>query len=163
MVNKFYSIFSFLIVIMLFRDVSLYAKPSALQGRHFIVGFMENEISEGGLRVTNFYLSIFISLKETDSVFINIPGRKQESYLLLANQIHEIVVPQTFEVTTIGLSKDKLISIRSNSPMNVWAYSSKNQSSDSYVAIPVGIWGNEYRVVSTGNDMYNGRRRLEEE
>ena len=151
--------FIFILSFLLFFSAIIYPKPSATQGRNFIVGFMQNEIHRTDLQTT-FYLSIFISASQSDTVYIKIQNRPQEAYHLIANQVREIKIPLECEITTLGVSKNKLITVRSKTPINIWTYSSKNQSSDSYVAIPVGMWGNEYRVISMGNDMYNGRKRL---
>jgi hypothetical protein len=156
MLNSRFVIF---IVLILLARVDVCSKPSALQGRHFIVGFMQNEVPRTDLQ-QNYYMSIFVSILKTDSVIIRVPGEGIKRYGLSAGQIQEIKIPTYYEVSDIGVNKDKLIDIRSKSQMIVWLYSSKNQSSDSYVAIPVSIWGKQYRVVSMGNDMYNGKKRL---
>ena len=151
--------FCFIVVLLLSVGFVLHSKPSATQGRHFVIGFMQNEIYRTDLTPT-FYLSIFISPLRNDTVTVSIPGLTPSVYLMSAGQIREIAIDKSFEITNIGVNRNKLIDITSKSPIIVWAYSSKNQSSDAYVALPVSIWGDEYRVVSMGNDMYNGRQRL---
>ena len=150
--------FIFLLSVLLLEGVALYSKPSATMGRHFIIGFMQNEIHRTDLTQT-FYQSIFVSTLKADTVFVKFPDR-EIAYPLKADTIIEINVSSGLEVTDIGVNKSKLIDISCKSPMVVWAYSSKNQSSDSYVAMPVSIWGNQYRVISVGNDMYSGTQRL---
>lgn len=149
----------YIIFMLLLSAVVLYSKPSSTQGRHFFIGFMQNEIPRSDLEQTT-YFSIFISATKSDTVKVKIPNLPEEVYILNTGQVHEIKVPAIYEIINVGLNKNKLIEISSKTQLIVWAYSSKNQSSDAYVTIPVGGWGNEYRVISMGNDMYNGKQRL---
>lgn len=154
------------LVLLLLLSFRMESKPSALQGRHYFVGFMQNEISLD--TNTNFTQSIFISTIRSDTITINVPGQPLEKRYLLAGQIYEVKVGDTFELKLDsnivlqngGVFQNKLIEISADCPISVWVYSSENQSSDGYMAIPCASYGREYRVISLGNDFYSGERRL---
>ena len=129
------------------------AKPSAFQGRRFLVAFMQNEIAIQA-HTSSAHFSIFISPIQNDTVTVILPNSAPQELILYARQIHEIKVPPDLEVTEVGIHNDKTIEIRSKHPITCWAFSSKLQSSDSYAAFPTNTWGNEYRIISMPNDMY---------
>ncbi|MDR0927875.1 MAG: IgGFc-binding protein [Ignavibacteria bacterium] len=148
-----------LILLLLIIPLMLDAKPSAMQGRHFIVGFMQNEIERQDMSGT-FSMSVFISAIRTDTVVITIPNEPIRKEVVAGGQIFELKIDPKFEIKQLGVIQNKLIEISSQTPLIVWCYSSKNQSSESYVALPVSIWNNEYRAVSMPNDQYYGPNRL---
>lgn len=156
-----YKAFIVFVGIILFSllDIVLIAKPSALQGRHFLVGFMQNEIKRSDISET-VSMSIFVSSTQHDTITITYPEISAIDTVIAPHQILELKVPVTLEVTEHGIFSNKLVDIRSKHPIICWAFSSKNQSSDSYVVLPIGFWGKEYRIISMPNDMYNGKRRL---
>ena len=91
---------------------------------------------------------------------MSIPGKqRKETIYLEPNKIEEVVIENDIEVRSPGIAKNKQIDISSKHPITCWVYSSKNQSSDSYVAIPVSRWGKTHRIISMPNDVYNGKKR----
>ena len=139
-------------------------KPSAYQGRNFALAFIQNEIPRNDMN--NVHFSIFVSSTNTtapDTITVSIPYSSSYRIILTPNQIREIKLSkdqiQNIEVTKTGILKDKFIYIKSNNPITCWVFSSKDQSSDSYVAFPISFWGNEYRVITMPNDSYNGKSR----
>lgn len=147
------------IIISSFVKAETVEKTSAFMGRHFIVSFMQNEIDRAAIIETSF-LSIFVSSTKSDTVLVSIPAKqKYDTIYIEPYEIKEIIVETDVEVRTYGVVKNKQINIFSKKPITCWVYSSKNQSSDSYVAIPVSRWGKEYRIVSMPNDLYNGHKR----
>ncbi len=133
-------------------------KISAFQGRHFIISFMQNEIDRIGIAQTT-TLMIFVSSASNDTITIDIPQQPTIKRIIKPDEIIEIQIPDYCEIRKAGISNDKVVTVKSNTPITCWAYSSKNQSSDSYIAMPVGRWGSEYRIISMPNDLYNGRKR----
>lgn len=158
-----YIVLCFIILNFLTISINLYAevveKTSAFMGRHFIVAFMQNEIERAAIVETSF-LSIFVSSTRSDTVIVSIPGKqRKETIYLEPNKIEEVVIENDIEVRSPGIAKNKQIDISSKHPITCWVYSSKNQSSDSYVAIPVSRWGKTHRIISMPNDVYNGKKR----
>lgn len=161
MLRKNYIYFFLLTCYLLINSVALserIQKHSAFMGRHFVVSFMQNEINRSAIIETS-YLSIFISSTQVDTVVVSIPLKGSDTIYINPLEIREITINNDFEVREIGVHQNKLIDITSKHPITCWLYSSKNQSSDSYVAFPVNRWGKEYRIVSMPNDVYDGTKR----
>jgi hypothetical protein len=152
--------FVLLFALLIVNDATVViAKPSAFQGRRFLVAFMQNEIQKSTIAETA-HFSIFISTTQRDTVTIIMPNANPIDTILTARAIHEIKVSLNLEVKVVGIHNDKTIEIRSKHPITCWVYSSREQSSDSYVAFPVNTWGEEYRIISMPNDAYSGKERL---
>jgi len=160
MMKSLLKIFVGLLALFLVNDATvLIAKPSAFQGRRFLLAFMQNEIQRSNITETA-HFSIFIAATQRDTITILMPNLPPEEIHLSASGIHEVKVPVNLEVREVGVHNNKAIEIRSKHPITCWAYSSREQSSDSYVSFPTNTWGNEYRIISMPNDMYSGKERL---
>lgn len=127
-------------------------KLTSYEGRHFIVAFMQNEIT---LQPSGNWLEVYFSATQRTSVTIR--G--------INNQIlYNSVIPAD-SMVTVGFQTDYMIckseeisastiDIESEFPITIYGKNSIKTSSDMFAAIPVTNWGNEYMVVSYPNDSY---------
>ncbi len=132
---------------------------SAYEGLHFVVGFMENEYNRFDAELD---MSIFISTKELANIYISYPDGRLKEFQLKPTDMHHEAIPSEFECRDKSeVIAEKGIIIDSDVPITVYCFSSQNWTSDSYAAIPVTNWGQEYVVVSQPNNIrveedYNG-------
>ena len=112
------SIFSLIVIVVSTFSLQLNTKPSANQGRHFMVAFMQNEIDRSDIDGSSF-ASIFISAIQSDTVTIAVPGKNPTTVILSANQVYEVGNQSNLEVRNIGKNVNKLIDIRSKHPIVV--------------------------------------------
>lgn len=127
-------------------------KPSLYEGRHFFVGFMQNEVRAIDGIPKSF--KIYITSNKLANVSISLPN---------GNIVKTVVVPQSnsvytvdpvFEITNSEIIERKAIEITSDVPISVNCYSSQYRTSDIYAAIPVSQLGLDYYAVSMPNDYY---------
>lgn len=130
--------------------------PSAYEGRHFFVGFMQNEdyILQGGL-----HLQIYIASSSPTRVGIIPPGSRIVNYFYIPKDtIITLEVAQSelanYESTESEYVRYKLAEIISDQPITVYAMSSQAQTSDAYSVLPVTEWDKDYVVLSMPNDKY---------
>lgn len=125
---------------------------SSYEGRHFLVGFLDNEIDI----YREPYQSIYLSSKYNTDITITEPreGRtytislkKDSIYFIDVDVDYEHKAP---EVITGG----KLIEISSTFPISCVAKSSMLQSGDKFSVIPTRNWGTEHYAVTMPNDYY---------
>ncbi|GAB1430148.1 hypothetical protein MASR2M18_09810 [Ignavibacteria bacterium] len=153
-------------VLLLLSGVSLSAQttdsvvrrqpPSAYEGRHFFVGFIQNEdyILQGGL-----HLQIFIASSSPTRVGIVPPGSRIVNYFYVPKDtVITLEVAQSelgnYESTESEYVRYKLAEIISDQPVTVYAMSSQAQTSDAYSVLPVTEWDRDYVVLSMPNDKY---------
>lgn len=144
------SIISFLLILC-FCHLAVAQQGSSFEGRHFIIGFMQNEIENS--TIAN-YLQIFITSSETAQITINIPGQSTEYYNINRDSILRVDVPLELENRISEVVKKKTIEIESDVPITVYTFNTQRWTSESYTAIPVAHWGKEYVVMSYPNDQY---------
>lgn len=125
---------------------------SSYEGRHFLVGFLDNEI--------NIYrepdMTIYISSKYNTDVTVTEP-QSSETYTfhLKKDQVAPIVVQAGYEHIRPELTHNNmLIEISSSAPISCVAKSSSPQSGDKFSIIPTRNWGTEHYAVSMPNDYY---------
>ncbi len=130
--------------------------PSAYEGRHFFVGFLQNEdyILQGGL-----HLQIFIASSRPARVGLTPPGSRIVNYFnLQKDTIITLEVAQqdlgNYESIESELIRYKLAEIVADQPVTVYAMSSQAQSSDAYSVLPVTEWDRDYVALSMPNDNY---------
>jgi len=128
-------------------------KYSALEGRHFLLGFMQNEI---GNIVTGdgFFQQIYISASSRAQVRVSMRGIKPIDIFVSPNDMTEVEIPGEFMMSVSEYADNKSIEISSDVPITIYGFSSRVTTSDAYSAIPVRNWGTEYYVMSYPNDQY---------
>lgn len=131
--------------------------PSAYEGRHFYVGFMQNEnyIIQGGL-----HLNIFIGATRPTKVAVIPPGsRIPTNYFITKDTIIMLEVPEgetnKYESWESEMIRYKLAEIIAEQPVTVYAMSWQDMSSDAYSILPITEWGRDYIVLSAPNDNYS--------
>jgi hypothetical protein len=133
---------------------SLFQKYSSFEGRHFFIGFMQNEIEID--YYTGLELQIYVAARDTANLQIIVPGiTKVVQIKLLPDSIIRIDIPEHVEVRVSEQAVSSLVEIISDNPVTVYAFNSQRVTSDSYAIIPVSHWGNEYITVNYPNDQYD--------
>ncbi|MER3330268.1 MAG: IgGFc-binding protein, partial [Candidatus Kapaibacterium sp.] len=125
---------------------------SSYEGRHFLVGFLDNEID----LYSPPYQTIYISSKYNTEVTITEP-RIGATYTLVLRKdtIIEIDVDQDYEHKNPEvIHGNKLIEISSKHPISCVAKSSMYLSSEKFSIIPTRNWGKEHYAISMPNDYY---------
>jgi hypothetical protein len=130
-----------------------YEKSSSFEGLHFLIGYIENEFYVIDPS-RNKELKIFISTKDDSNIEIKFPNQGAEYFSLPADSVMVMEIPPYIESTESEEITDKLVEIKSDVPVTVYAFSSQPRTSDSYAAIPIANWGKEYYVMSFPNDQY---------
>ncbi len=137
-------------------------KFSSYEGRHFYVGFMQNEIDilNPNLGID---LKLFITSNYQTRVEVNVPGKSLGIYNVDKDEVRMIDIADAAEVRTSEEPLKKAVEVTSEKPITVYAFSSQSMTSDAYAAIPVAYWGTEYVVVSQPNDVYQINTQLSPE
>ncbi len=124
------------------------------EGTHFFIGFMQNEddmCARGfGER------SIMIASRFSTSVIIRYPDGTATRDDIPAGQLRSYQVNSDYECIGEGVYR-KGIEIIATHPVCVYCYSSKPQTSDGYLALPVDVWGTEYVSANYSLDHYSIR------
>lgn len=130
--------------------------PSSYEGRHFFVGFMQNEnyIYSSGL-----HLQIYIASSRPTRVGLTPPGSRIATYFNLSKDtILTLEVPQSevhnYESFESEIIRYKLAEITADHPVTVYVMSSQTATSDAYSLLPTPEWGRNYVVLSAANDNY---------
>ena len=122
---------------------------SAYEGNHFVVGFMQNEITG------NVDQKLIISSRYNTSVTITTYPNSTNVYQVKPNQSKRIVIPDGFMIEEEALIEKKNIEIKSDKFISIVGYSSQHMSSDMFAVIPTSKWGTEYQAITMGNDHYD--------
>ena len=125
---------------------------SSYEGRHFLVGFLDNEINV----YSPPYQSIYLSSKYNTDVTITEP-REGKTYTLKLKKDSIIYIDVDVDYEHIDpevIYGNKLIEISSNAPISCVAKSSLLQSGDKFSVIPTRNWGVEHYAVTMPNDYY---------
>jgi hypothetical protein len=125
---------------------------SSYEGRHFLVGFIDNEINV----YSPPYQSIYLSSKYNTEVTITEPRLgKTYTLKLKKDSIIHIDVDEDYEhIDPEVIFGNKLIEISSKAPISCVAKSSLLQSGDKFSIIPTRNWGTEHYAVTMPNDYY---------
>jgi|GEM_PF-2346487 len=124
---------------------------SNVEGTHFFVGFMENEIPECDPGNNQLRLSIASRFAATVTI------TKFDGVVTLElqpSQLRSISVSRDLECIGEGVFPNA-IEITSTAPVSVYGYSSKTTTSDGYLALPVSAWGKEYVTANYTVDTYD--------
>ena len=127
-------------------------KPSLYEGRHFIVGFMQNEVRT--MNATPKSFKIYITSNKLANVNIILPNGNIYTTVVVPKSYSVYNVDAIFEVTASEQIERKAIEITSDVPISVNCYSSQYQTSDIFAAIPVSQLGLDYYAVSMPSDYY---------
>lgn len=125
------------------------SRPSLMgsnsEGLHFMVGFMQNEIKDGLQWCTweSAYQSIQIGSRYPATVTITMPDGIVIDTSVRAFEVLAFTVDPRFECIGEGIFRNA-VEIVSSAPVSVTCFSSKNQTSDGYLALPVSSWGTKY-------------------
>ncbi|MFC2131168.1 hypothetical protein ACFLSQ_07015 [Bacteroidota bacterium] len=149
----------FLITIIVIFTISihLYAQEetpsplgSAYEGKHFYIGFMQNEIMD----FDKLLLEILIVSNYPADIIVRIPGENERLYSIKSDSIVKIDIDPALEITEVESIIKKSVEIISTVPILIYAFNSQETTSDCFTAVPVSQWGYEYVVMSYPNDQY---------
>jgi hypothetical protein len=141
------------ILILLLTGVIFAQKPSLYEGRHFITGFMQNELNRVSTGIEKSFI-IHITSNYNANVTISIPGSNPYTISVTPKTYHQAIIPERLECKTSEVIEKKCIEISSDNPIYVACLNSQFQTSDAFSLIPTEYSGNEYFVVTMGNDYY---------
>ena len=123
---------------------------SSYQGKHFYLGFMQNEIDNQGILL----LEILITSNYPANITVKIPNEAIRNYRIKSDSILKIDLPRELEIKENEIIEHKIIEIISNVPILIYAFNSREATSACYTAVPVSQWGQEYVAMSYPNDQY---------
>src|SRR6056300_821855 len=150
---RFYTIFIFFLTL---ASVGVLQAQSGMlssyEGRHFYVGFLDNEVH----LYQDPYMSIYVTSKFDTEVTVNEPqANRTYTFLLKKDEVAAIDVTREYEhLLSETVYNNMLTEITSNQPISCVAKSSLVQSSDKFSIIPTRNWGYEHYAVSMPNDYY---------
>ncbi len=125
------------------------------EGRHFYVGFMQNEVKTRGIFVEQLIISISISTSKATKVRLRSPLFAGEfNWNLPANSVKTHFFDANGEIAQAGAPLDKLFEIISEEPVVVSAMNARSTSSDAMAILPVSTWGKDYVIASMPCDSY---------
>jgi hypothetical protein len=125
---------------------------SNAEGYHFMVGFMENEIT-GCTEDANGSRYISIASRFESLVTVKFPGGGRIDTLLKPFQIFSVYISWQYENVGEGVEKNG-IEIEATRPVSVYCYSSRSLTSDGYLALPISSWGTQYVTANYYVDHY---------
>ena len=127
-------------------------KRSNYEGRHFFIGFMQNETQIDSR--TGLALKIYITSNSNAKIDVDVPGYGLTKYVIRKDSVLSLLINQALEMYRSEEVLKQSIEITSDVPVSVCAFSSQAYTSDGYSAIPVSHWGTEYVCMSYYNDQY---------
>lgn len=127
---------------------------SSLEGTSFVVGFMQNEITEINEKPR---IQIFISAQFDATVMITSPIAGTYTVTVPANTVHVETLLSDHVNTRSEVPEQKAVFLKSDVPIVVYALNTLAQSTDSYTAIPIRHLGTNYRTVNRPTDRYQGQ------
>lgn len=140
------------------------SQSSTMEGRHFYVGFMRNEIDEnrsmdGNKNDSFMYLMVYIGATEKTLVTFRYPWETVgTTYTIDGDSVLTIEIPSeyysTLEMKNSEVPTYGIVEITTDKRTIVYAMNTTRLSTDAYSALPVTSWGKEYVVVSVPNDTY---------
>jgi hypothetical protein len=132
------------------QDTLSHVINSSFQGKHFYIGFMQNEnylVNDTNLLV------LYIAPTASANVNVNLVTSSQ-NYQIEEDSVLAIVIPKEFEMRESEFPKHSAIEITSDVPITVYTFNTQYTTTESYAAIPVDKWGKEYVAISYPNDQY---------
>jgi len=127
-------------------------KRSNYEGRHFLLGFMQNEttIDPG----SGLLLKVYLSSNADANIDVHIPGAPTQFFSIKSDSVLSLSIPPDVENYISEQVTQKTIEINSDVPISIYAFSSQAYTTDAYSVIPVAHWGTEYVCMSYPNDQY---------
>ncbi|MEP7218806.1 MAG: IgGFc-binding protein, partial [Bacteroidota bacterium] len=126
---------------------------SNAEGTHFFVTFMQNETRACGMAPYPQFRLSFASRFAT-TVTMTLPGGQVINYTLKPFQVQSYIDNDPTLECVGERVMHRAIELRSDKPISVYSYSSKLQTSDGYLALPVDSWGTEYVTANYPLDYY---------
>jgi hypothetical protein len=127
---------------------------SNAEGTHFFVGFMQNEVRCAGASAGSPQQRLSIASRFAATVTLSAPDGTGLTLALKPFQIQSVDVDMSLECLDEGVYR-KGIEVTSTEPISMYVYSSKQQTSDGYLALPVSSWGTEYITANYLVDAYD--------
>jgi|GEM_PF-4051273 len=160
--KRFYTllpIYLFLYVSLIYADegqsvVGKYVS-SGLEGKDFLIGFMQNEVEHSDKDASLSLVYCITSPYEGNVVTVT-NNYTDESFTinLNRNQTEVFEADDEMENDEPSVRNKKSIRISSKFPILVYCYNYFNLSMDSYAALPIEQWGREYATFSMPLDDY---------
>lgn len=150
---RFYTIFIFIITLVTIGRIQAQeGMLSSYEGRHFFVGFLDNEVH----LYQDPYMSIYVTSKFDTEVTVTEPqANRTYTFILKKDEVAVIDVTREYEhLLSETVYNNMLTEITSTQPISCVAKSSLIQSSDKFSIIPTRNWGFEHYAVSMPNDYY---------
>ncbi len=126
---------------------------SLYEGRHFLLGFMKNEIYTAVS--SNLQLRMYIATKRPTNVRVTMPWGTYKTYALKGDSVLTVALDPTLEMSLSEVPQRAAVELASDEPIAVYAFSSISLSSDAYAVLPTTAWGTEYFALCMSNDQYN--------
>lgn len=130
-------------------------RDASMEGREFVIGFMQNEITFRTQLNPERRLVLYIASDQGATVRIQYGNWGEFVVTVPEGGVHVEQVPEEFMVTRVDRPEDKGIVITSNTPIVVYGLNTMQYSTDSFMAIPVQHLGTEYIGVSRPNETYD--------
>jgi hypothetical protein len=130
-------------------------REASMEGREFVIGFMQNEIIVPGVRDDERSLVLYIASDIGATVRIQYGDWGEFVVTIPAGGIHVEQVPIEFMVVRTDRPEKKGIFISASSPVVVYGMNTMIHSTDTFMAIPVRHLGKEYIGVSRKNETYD--------
>jgi len=127
-------------------------KSTSFMGRHFMVGFMQNELNR--IQSMPVQLKLFFASIKPANVKIKFSDGSELQNFVPANGVSIRDISDYYESSNSEVVERKGIEIISDEAIMVYGYCSQYTTSDIYTAIPISALGNEYRTVNMPNDFY---------
>lgn len=126
---------------------------SMYEGRHFLLGFMKNEIyTPVSVRLE---LRLYIATKRPTRVRVTMPWGASRNYALQQDSILTLGLDPSLEVSLSEIPQKAAVEVSTDEPVVVYALSGITYSSEAYAVIPTTAWGTDYMAMCMSNDQYN--------
>ncbi len=130
-------------------------REESMEGREFVIGFMQNEIIFRTLTNPERQLVLYIASERGATVRIQYGDWSEFVVTIPAGGIHVERVPDEFMAIRTDRPENKGIFISASTPVVVYGLNTIQYSTDSFMAIPVQHLGTEYIGVSRSNETYD--------
>lgn len=130
-------------------------ESSGLEGRNFLIGFMQNEIDHNG-KDYNLQLIFCITSPFDNNIIDIVDNHNNETYkdTLSRNETGVYVAADNLENDEPSVVNSKTLRITAKYPVLVYCYNYFSLSMDSYAALPIESWGEQYSAFSMPLDDY---------
>lgn len=127
-------------------------RSSNYEGTHFLVAFMQNEISTPS---TGNDLILFITSAKNAIVNVKSNGASLGTYNIQAGQMQTLNFDsELYSNKTSEVISKQTIEVISDVPIMLYGFNTIRTSSDVFAGIPISCWGTEYVASCYPNDQY---------